>query len=245
MKWFKHDTNAHTDAKLEKVLMKYGADGYALYWYCIELIAGKLDSQNFTFELEHDSELLGYKLKIDSLRIEEIMKYMISLGLFESSEDTITCLKLAKRLDTSMSGSPEVRKLIKNYHDNVMTCHDKVIAEENRTEEKRIEKIYTSERKRSNPAPIKKIIDLYHQLLPTLPKVAKLTKTREGYIKQRFIEDLPTLEHWENFFHFVSQSDFLMGRSQGGNGRRPFRADLEWLTKPANFAKISEDKYHG
>ena len=24
MKWFKHDTNAHTDAKLDKVLMHYG-----------------------------------------------------------------------------------------------------------------------------------------------------------------------------------------------------------------------------
>jgi hypothetical protein len=150
MKWFKHDTNAHTDAKLEKVLMRYGADGYALYWYCIELIAGKLDSKNFTFELEHDSELLGYKLKIDSIRIEEIMKYMINIGLFECTNEVITCMKIARRLDSSMSGNAEMRKLIANSHDRVMMqsgqSHDSVIAEQNRTEQNRSNRAKTKKR---------------------------------------------------------------------------------------------------
>ena len=39
MKWFMHDSNAHTDAKLRKVMMRFGADGYGLlstmpkYWH--------------------------------------------------------------------------------------------------------------------------------------------------------------------------------------------------------------------
>jgi len=135
MKWFKHDSNAHSDAKLEKVLMRYGADGYALYWYCIELIAGKIDVNNFNFELEHDAELLGFKLKIDSLRVEEIMRYMINLGLFENSGETITCMKLAKRLDQSMTGNPGMRQLISKSHDTVMTQ-----SLQNRIDKKRIEK---------------------------------------------------------------------------------------------------------
>ena len=95
-----------------------------------------------------------------------------------------------------------------------------------------------------NGIPIKKIVELYHAKLPTLPKVEKLTETRRGYLKQRFREDLPDLEHWENYFDFISQSDFLMGRAQGRDGKPPFRADLEWITKPANYAKIAEEKYH-
>lgn len=102
MKWFKHDADAHTDAKLEKVLMRYGADGYALYWMCLELIAKKVDQNNLTFELEHDAEILGYRLKVDQIRIQEIMTYMITLGLFERHEMAIYCYKLAKRVDVSM-----------------------------------------------------------------------------------------------------------------------------------------------
>ena len=37
MKWFKHDSNANTDAKLKRVRMKYGMQGYGLYWYCLEI----------------------------------------------------------------------------------------------------------------------------------------------------------------------------------------------------------------
>ena len=88
-------------------------------------------------------------------------------------------------------------------------------------------------------------MDLYHELLPELPRVEKLTKTRIGYIQQRWREDLPDMNHWTNFFKHVSRSDFLMGRSQPRGDRQVFRATLEWLTKPANFAKVAEDKYHG
>lgn len=103
----------------------------------------------------------------------------------------------------------------------------------------------TSSPKVSDQVPFQKIINLYHEMLPQLPKVEKLTTTRKGYIRQRFIEDLPELKNWENYFDYVSQSDFLMGRTQSTNGRPPFRASLEWLTKPANYAKVAEENYHG
>lgn len=92
--------------------------------------------------------------------------------------------------------------------------------------------------------PVQQIVDLYHELLPELPTVQKITDTRRGYIQQRWREDLPDITHWKNFFAHVRRSEFLMGKSPGSHGKPPFRADLEWLTKPANFAKIAEDKYH-
>ena len=98
--------------------------------------------------------------------------------------------------------------------------------------------------KRANPVPSAEIVTLYHEKLPMLPKVEKLTKARIGYIRQRWAEDLPTLEAWGNFFDDVSGSLFLTGRAQARDGKPPFRADLEWLTRPGNFAKIAEGKYH-
>jgi len=98
--------------------------------------------------------------------------------------------------------------------------------------------------KKTDKVPYQKIIDLYHKKLPDLPKVAKLTPKRKGQIRQRFKEDMHELFQWENYFDYVSQSDFLMGRVPPRDGRAPFRADIEWLTNSTNFTKIAENKYH-
>ena len=156
MKWFKHDTNAHTDAKLDKVLMHYGAHGYAVYWYCLELIAGKIEKQNIECELEHDAEQIGSRLKIDSAEVNAILTYMIDLGLFERQlEGAITCLKLLGRLDKSMTNSPQLRQMIGKIRQetsgNVMTFADmseNVTPEQNRIEQNRIEQ----NRKNNSPS---------------------------------------------------------------------------------------------
>lgn len=92
--------------------------------------------------------------------------------------------------------------------------------------------------------PFAKIIELYHAMLPMLPKVEKLTDKRRGYIRQRWAEDLPTLDAWKNYFADVAKSRFLTGQAQGINGRPPFMANLEWLCNPSNFTKVAEGNYH-
>lgn len=101
-----------------------------------------------------------------------------------------------------------------------------------------------AERKRK-PCPFDRIIALYHECLPTLPRFEVRTAARDGQLRQRWINDLPTEQHWRRFFAHVAASDFLMGRAAAAPGRKVFRADLEWLTKQGNFAKIKEEKYHG
>jgi len=106
-------TDAHDGNDLTKVRVKYGADGYAVYWYCLELIAGDLGhTDQITFELKHDAEVIGHNLKIDTLRVEEIMRYMVSLGLFENSSGTVTCLKLAKYLDKKTTRNERIHAII-------------------------------------------------------------------------------------------------------------------------------------
>ncbi len=116
MKWFKHFSNAHDSQDLTKVRMKYGADGYAIYWYCLELISSDLGmEENITFELKHDAEVIGFNLKIDQLLVEEIMTFMVGLGLFEQSNNIITCLDLAKHLDKRITRNSTIHKII-DFH---------------------------------------------------------------------------------------------------------------------------------
>ena len=149
MQWFKHDTDAATDAKIKKLVMRYGADGYAIYFHCIELIVGNVSEHNITFELEHDAEIIADNLKIQGTsdtspvdRVNQIMRYIVSLGLFEENNGHIFCYKILKRLDSSMTSSAKMRAIItsaKQSHDKVMISHDSVMQEENRIDEKREE----------------------------------------------------------------------------------------------------------
>lgn len=145
MKWFKHDADASVDAKLQALLLDYGASGYGLYWYCIELIAQGVSENNITFELEHDARIIARNLNLTVQETSDMMKYMIKLGLFSVSDnERLACYTIAKRLDTSMTSNTKMRKIItgfKQSHDKVMIrstdSHDKVMQEEKRREEKR------------------------------------------------------------------------------------------------------------
>ena len=122
--------------------MRHGAEGYAIYFHCIELIAGNVCEQNITFELEHDAEIIADNLKIKGDeniagidKVNIIMRTIVDLGLFEESESRIFCSKLAKRLDQSMTGNKKMRKII----ENVKESHDIVMLEEKRRDKNREE----------------------------------------------------------------------------------------------------------
>lgn len=99
MKWFKHDSNASIDAKLKRLRLKYGMEGYGLYWYLLECIARTVEPHNLTFELEEDAELIAAEVNIHRDRVEEMMLFMCEQGLFENADGRITCLKMASRSD--------------------------------------------------------------------------------------------------------------------------------------------------
>lgn len=92
--------------------------------------------------------------------------------------------------------------------------------------------------------PVQEIVALYHVMLPMCPSAEKLTRARIGYIRARWREDLPTIEAFRNYFADVKKSRFLTGQVNGSRDRPPFVADLEWLMRPGNFAKVLEGKYH-
>lgn len=96
-------------------------------------------------------------------------------------------------------------------------------------------------KKQKPDCPHQDIIALYHEVLPQCPQIRDWTPARATQLRARWNEDRrrQTLDYWRKFFEYVATCDFLVGRS----GKQPFFADLEWMTKPGNFAKIREGRY--
>lgn len=107
--------------------------------------------------------------------------------------------------------------------------------------------------------PHDRIIDIYHQILPTAPRVIQWNETRKALLKSRWLEMAKTksetigagyettsdgMAWWTDFFRYVSKSNFLTGKASAANGATPFVASLEWLLRPSNFTKVLEGNYH-
>lgn len=144
MRWYKHDSDANMDMRLQEVLLDYGLEGYGLYWYCLELIVNKVEIDNLTFELEHDCRIIARNTGSTPQKVTEMMTRFVELGLFEDRDGQITCIKLLKRLDKSMTSNDKFRKAIdraKQSHDKVMMNPDSVMQDKIRLDETRQDKI--------------------------------------------------------------------------------------------------------
>ncbi len=96
---------------------------------------------------------------------------------------------------------------------------------------------------RANGVPFSKITALWGEVCPHLPQPVLLTDARKSAIRARWNAELPDLDAWRECFEQVKESDFLSGRVSPGNGRKPFRATLDWVAKLDNTVKIYEGKY--
>lgn len=146
MKWFKHDSHSLGRANIERLIMEFGIEGYGLYYACIEMIAGTIETNNITFELEHDAKIIAHKFKMDTLRVETIMHRCIEYGLFDMADSgKLRCLQLAKMIDDSTSKNPEFKKMQESLIESGLINSEKFrkipkVSSQNRIEENRIEK---------------------------------------------------------------------------------------------------------
>lgn len=209
MQWFKHDTNATMDFKIKKLLIRYGAIGYAVYFHCLELIADTVDVNNITFELEHDSEIIADDLRIKGTSeksgrelVEEIMRYMVELNLFQEDNGHIFCFKMLKRIDTSMTSNAKFREVIneaKKNHDAVMITSDSVMQDKIRQEEKRKEKKRLEETKEEGEqAPTHPKARF---LKPTLEEIREYCLSRNNYVDP------------ERFFDYYEANGWKVGKN--------------------------------
>lgn len=85
-------------------------------------------------------------------------------------------------------------------------------------------------------------VNLFNDLCPSLPRVAKITDARRDRIKKRW-KEYPNWESWRTLFARIEASKFLIGKAPGKDGGEPFIASFDWILEPKNLTKIIEGNY--
>lgn len=105
------------------------------------------------------------------------------------------------------------------------------------------------------PCPHAEILALWAEVLPELPRhdPHQWHETRRAHLQARWRETA-VLKGWKSpgeglaylraLFAFIGTSKFLTGKVPARGDAVPFMAELEWVAKRANWAKIVEGKYH-
>ena len=90
-----------------------------------------------------------------------------------------------------------------------------------------------------NPCPVSKIVTLYHDTLPGLATVQKISNELSRKIKARWNADTDrqSLEWWQWYFEGVRKCGFLMGQ------KKDWAATLHWLTGRENMEKVLSGYY--
>lgn len=232
---------------MQNVLLDYGLEGYGLYWYCIELIAGKIDKNNITFELEHDARIIARNTGSTPQKVEEMMRYFVKEGLFEDSTGVVTCFKLAKRLTQSMTSNPEMRTIIDGFknHDGVMTKSGKVMQDQITLDNTRIEKEVKSNK--SDRAPVidyEAVKEIFNRVMVRSPKVLKLNEKRKRLVRNlfKFAEfDLHRFEGYLNYIHSTPSWNWAFEKSTGANGVNYKECSFEYFMKEDTYLKAKEE----
>ena len=233
--YFSHDSNARNDEKILALMADHGVIAYGIYWILVEMM---FESTNT--KLSHDkTKGIAFTYSIDITTLNKIITDAIKLNLFLSDGDYFWSESLLRRkqhlienrLKKSQAGKIGMAKRW-GVDNTVITEDNTVITKHNKGKERIVKE---SKVKEEHTSKAKEIIDLYHQYLPMLPVVKKLTDPRISAINNRL--DEYTIDEIETMFKMASKSDFLTGKS------KDWSANFDWLMKPSNFIKVLEGNY--
>ncbi|MEJ2655582.1 MAG: hypothetical protein P8012_00090 [Desulfobacterales bacterium] len=273
MTYRKFDTGTWVDPWFENLSFKAKL-GFVYFWtneVCNPAGIYEISEKRISFELGYHIDTIYSEL--DTRILWDKDKNMVWVKNFfrhqcQNSKFAISALNSIRSDSLKLKLFIEYnRPILEHYKIDLSAYHIDTISipyptEQNRTEQNRTEKdsmskldefqLSESDRENQIPkCPYQKIIDLYHDILPELPKIKVLSEERKKQLKARWLSGLSSngfkswsIEYWEGFFKHIRGSPFLMGQVAPSPGHKQFIADFEWVTKKSSFIKIIEGKYH-
>lgn len=137
MKWFKHETDAHMNLKLQSVIERYGLSAYGYYWACVELV-GK-EGTDYRISASKNWKLYFKKfLNIDTKTQDLYLGCFAEINLIDSNSHLDGDLHMPKLAERCDDYTERIRR--RSVHNT-----DNVPLEEKRREKKRREYKYTDE----------------------------------------------------------------------------------------------------
>ena len=249
VKWIKILTTIFEDEKIKLVQSMPEGDALIVIWLKLLTQAGKSNNGGYVWMNESNpytpemlSVIFGKSTQIVNLAMATFKQfgmictdeYGIYISNWEKHQNIEGLEKLreynrtAKRLERERK-----RLLLVDVNDKSMTVKESQCIDIDLDKDKEIDKDI------SKHAPSKEILNLYHSICISLPKVRQLTDARRKAINARWKEN-SNIEHFIELFTKTENSDFLSGRKKND---RNWKCNFDWVLNQQNSTKIIEGLY--
>lgn len=264
VKWIKIVTDIFDDEKMLLIDALPDHDAIIVIWFKLLCLAGKQNNGGVFMmndKIAYTDEMLAtiFRRPLNTVRLA--LDVFCKYRMIEIVDDTITIpnwerhqsldsYEKKKARDREYQARVRERQkglIPEKSSDNRLTSDDKsslvVSAEqevdiERELEDREIEGDIAATQ-RSAACPFKTIVELYHTLAPSFPKVCSVDGNRRKAVSARW-RQWHDLEVFRKIFTKAEASSFLKG-----GGKNNWHADFDWIMKPTNFQKILEGKYDG
>lgn len=248
VKWIKLTTDMFDNRKIRHLRRLPEGNNIVLIWVMLLTMAGRCNSGGMIFLTENIP--YNHKMLADELGFEE-NTVKLALGALEQLNMVVTnngCFTIAGWDEhQNIEGMDKIREqnrirkqkqrekqkllpaMSQDSHVTVTQCH---ATEEDKEEEKELEIDIKKEEKIS----CQQIVDLFHSICKSYPKIRSLSEARKKAINARLKSY--SLEDFQTVFENAENSSFLKGSND-----RNWSANFDWLISDKNMAKVLEGNY--
>lgn len=256
--YFPHFCNARHDRKIKRLRKELGIEGYGIYFMILEVLREQVD---FKYPLQ-DIDLLSDEFDTSLAKMEVVVKkydlfefdkhgnfYSPRLILYLQPylEKTKRARDAANKRWSMLKGKGDIIMIDANAYANAEQMQSKSNAYAMQGKERKGDLDLSDLDSLSNDkelsaeltkrCPYDEILDKYHAICTTFPRVQTLTDTRKKTLNAAWKKGLD-IKFWEEIFTKAMQSDFLSGRSGQWTG-----CGFDWIINPTNRVKIFEGNY--
>jgi predicted phage replisome organizer len=250
IKWIKITTDIFDDQKIKIIKKLPSGDTIIVIWLELLTIAGKANTRGEIYidvDIPYTDGMLASVLDRSESTITLALSILEKFKLITITDaETILITNWEKHQNVEgMEQAKELRRLRnQKYLQNkkVLMLEDKTsLRQEKDTldieEDKEKDNTITAN-KQSDYIMHNTLLNLYHDICISLPKVIALNSMRKKKLQAR-LKEHPEIEFWKDVFNKVESSDFLTGKSSN------WKANFDWIfTNDSNYIKIMEGCYN-
>ena len=250
VKWIKITTDIFDDEKVLMIESMPSADSIIVIWLKLLTFAGKQNNDGvflMSNRIAYTDEMLACIFRRDVNLVRLALKTFEQFGMIEIIEKVITipnwnkhqtldAYEKKKERDRMYQAERRSKQRLlasgssEESSDSQQTpSSDIVISEEDKERERE------KERDNKISSDLQSVVDLYHSICVSYPRIRSLSDARKKAIKARLKSY--SLDDFRTLFENAEASSFLKG-TEGG-----WKASFDWLIKEANMLKVLEGNY--
>lgn len=246
VKWIKITTDIFDDEKI--LLIESLPDAYAIItvWFKLLCLAGKQNNSGVFMmgRIPYTDKMLATIFRMKESSVTMALQTFEQFGMIEIVDGVITIPNWEKHqsLDKLAQAKEQTRLRVARHREKqkqltgVTQCNAPCNANVTQTEEDKEKDLEKERDKESNRTDFQSVVDLFHNICVSFPKVRSLSDARKKAIKARL--NTYTMDDFKTVFENAEGSSFLKGRND-----RNWSANFDWLIADKNIAKVLEGNY--